>query len=402
MIPPELQLVKLEISDAEGKRVISKGKEVSISLTIRNSGGGVARGVTAGIDIADQNVKLFGESEAVIGTMKPGETRRAVFNVAVTQRYSGSQNLPVSFRISEERPRYGSTPNVRLLMDHEAPEIKLVKVKEKESSSLVSAESAERDDVSMVPVFAVTRRVFSANDLAVVIGVERYQSIPKSDFAYNDARSVKSYLLSLGFAERNIEFLSDERATLSSIRKSVETWLPNRVKKGSRIFFYYSGHGAPDPATGDAYIVPFDGDPSYLSDTGYPVKRLYEKLGAANAAEVIVVIDSCFSGSGGRSVMAKGARPLVVMTDSPVIPSNMAILSSTQGSQISTSYQEKEHGLFTYYFLKAIKEGKGDINELFQYIKPQVEDIAKGQNVNQSPVLNVGVNGSEVSFKLLK
>jgi uncharacterized caspase-like protein len=208
-------------------------------------------------------------------------------------------------------------------------------------------------------------------------------------------------LLSLGFAERNIELLADERATLSAIRKSVESWLPNRVKPGSRIFFYYSGHGAPDPASGEAFIVPFDGDPSYLNDTGYPIKRLYEKLGAAKASEVIVVMDSCFSGSGGRSVMAKGARPLVLMADTVVIPPQMAVLASTQGSQISTSFEEKEHGVFTYYFLKAIKEGKGDIDAVYRYLKPLVEDTAKGQNVNQSPVLSTGKHETVGSFRLL-
>lgn len=276
--------------------------------------------------------------------------------------------------------------------------MRLVKMQERDSAPVASSQ----DEIGMAPLFAVTRRAFAENDLAVVIGIERYQSVPKSDFAYNDARAVKSYLLSLGFSERNIEFLADERATLSAIRKSVESWLPNRVKPGSRIFFYYSGHGAPDPASGEAFLVPYDGDPSYLNDTGYPIKRLYEKLGTAKAAEVIVVMDSCFSGSGGRSVMAKGARPLVLMADTIVIPAGMAVLASTQGSQISTSFEEKEHGVFTYYFLKAIKEGKGDIDAVYRYLKPLVEDTAKGQNVAQSPALSLGSQGAGTGFRFLK
>jgi uncharacterized protein (UPF0332 family) len=54
-------------------------------------------------------------------------------------------------------------------------------------------------------------------------------------------------------------------------------------------------------------------------------------------AEVVLVLDSCFSGAGGKSVLAKGAIPLVMMTTSTVLPSNIAVLSATQGSQISTS-----------------------------------------------------------------
>ncbi len=397
MVPPDLQVAKIEISDAEGKRIIAKGKEANVTIHVKNAGSGTARGVKARIDSSDQQVKLFGDNEIYLGLLKPGESKRAAFTIAVTQRYKGPNALPVSFQIIEERPRFSIKPTLQLALNKEAPEVRLVKVQERETAQV----AANQDDISMVPIFAVTRRGFTDRDVAVVIGIERYQSVPKSDFAYNDARSVKAYLLSLGFAERNIEFLADERATLSAIRKSVESWLPNRVKPGSRIFFYYSGHGAPDPATGEAFIVPFDGDPSYLNDTGYPIKRLYEKLAAAKSAEVIVVMDSCFSGSGGRSIMAKGARPLVLMTDTPTIPPHMAILASTQGSQISTSFEEKEHGVFTYYFLKAIKEGKGDIDAVYRYLKPLVEDTAKGQNVSQSPVLSTGKHEPAGSFRLL-
>jgi uncharacterized caspase-like protein len=111
-----------------------------------------------------------------------------------------------------------------------------------------------------------------------------------------------------------------------------------------------------------------------------------------NVNEVIVVLDSCFSGAGGRSVLAKGARPLVVMMETEIIPQNMAILSATQGSQISTSSPEKGHGIFTYYFLKAIKDGKKTLAEIYEYIKPLVEDEAKMLNVQQSPSINPSIN----------
>ncbi len=240
------------------------------------------------------------------------------------------------------------------------------------------------------------------NDLAVIIGIEGYQSLPKSDYSYDDAKLVKDYLKALGFKERNIELLTDERATKSGIEKTIEAWLPNRIKQDSKIFVYYSGHGAPEPKTGDAYIVPFDGDPNYLEVTGYPLKRLYDKLGKLQAAEIVVALDSCFSGAGGRSVLAKGARPLVMMTEGVVLSQNMAVLSATQGTQISTSNSEKGHGVFTYHFLKALKDGKKNIAEIYEYIKPSVEDEAKTLNVQQSPSLNPDPEKLRGRFSLRK
>jgi hypothetical protein len=238
------------------------------------------------------------------------------------------------------------------------------------------------------PLLTETARIMGDNDLAVVIGIEGYQNLPKSDYSYADARLVKDYVKALGFKERNIELITDEKATRSGIAKAVEVWLKNKSKEDSRIFVYYSGHGAPDPSTGEAYLVPYDGDPNYLSVTGYPLKMLYSNLGKLQVREVIVILDSCFSGAGGRSVLAKGARPLVMSAAPLSIASNIAILTATQGAQISTSSSEKGHGIFTYYFLKALKDGKKNVAEIYQYLKPLVEDDAKAINVQQSPSLN--------------
>ncbi|MEI6610848.1 MAG: caspase family protein [Deltaproteobacteria bacterium] len=240
------------------------------------------------------------------------------------------------------------------------------------------------------------------NAYAVVIGIENYRSIPKSDYSRSDATLVKAYLKALGFQERNIEFLTDEKATRTDIEKSLEAWLPNRAKKDSTVLVYFSGHGAPEPAKGEAYLVPYDGDPNYLPVTGYPLKRLYASLGKLEAREIIVVLDSCFSGSGGRSVLAKGARPLVMMAPIGILSSNIAVLSATQGSQISTSSPQKGHGVFTYYFLKAIKDGKKNLAEIYEHITPQVEDEAKLLNVQQSPSISPDVEKIRNKFSLTK
>lgn len=252
------------------------------------------------------------------------------------------------------------------------------------------------------PSFTASDKIISDNDLAVIIGIEGYQGLPKSDYSYDDAKLVGDYAKALGFKPRNIELLMDERATKSAIEKIIKTWLSNKAKPESRVLVYYSGHGAPEPKTGDAYLVPYDGDPNYLADTGYPLKSLYDSLGKLQVAEITVVLDACFSGAGGRSVLAKGARPLVMVTDVSVISQNMAVLSATQGAQISTSSPEKGHGVFTYYFLKALKDGKKTIAEIYSYIKPLVEDEAKQLNVQQSPSVSPDVEKIRGRFGLRK
>ena len=98
------------------------------------------------------------------------------------------------------------------------------------------------------------------NDFAVVVGVEKYESLPDADFAERDAEAVRAHLMALGYPARNIYFLSGEQATRAKLAQSLNTWLPNRVDENSTVFFYYSGHGAPDLKTNLAYLVPVDGD----------------------------------------------------------------------------------------------------------------------------------------------
>lgn len=238
------------------------------------------------------------------------------------------------------------------------------------------------------------------NDLAVVIGIEQYRSIPASDFSASDAHYMKAYLKAIGFEERNIHLLTNENAALTDIKKAIDGWVVNNATKNSTIFIYYSGHGAPDPASGKAYIVPYDGDPNYLATTSYPLKELYDRLSSIQSAKVVVVLDACFSGAGGRSVLAKGARALVRMEKAAPTAGNVVILSSTQGAQISSSSPEKKHGIFTYYFLEAMKAGKKDIAEIYTYVKPKVENEARRMNVDQSPSISADVKAIKGKYNL--
>jgi len=233
---------------------------------------------------------------------------------------------------------------------------------------------------------------------AIVIGIEQYrQKLPKADYAVADAKIVSEYLTKvMGYPEENVVLLTNEKALQSDLTKYFEKWLHNNVEKDGTVFIYYSGHGAPDPKTGGAYLVPYDGDPSFIAETGYSLKRMYDALGKLPAKEIVVALDSCFSGAGGRSVIAKGTRPLVMnIQDNMALTKNMTILSASSGEQISSTYDEKAHGLFTYFLLKGIKEeniikpdGSIKMDDLFGYIKPQVERIARKQyNNEQTPQL---------------
>ena len=262
--------------------------------------------------------------------------------------------------------------------------------KQEEKQALASA-----SDVDRVPTAEEGTRL---NAYAVVIGIAAYRDkLPRVDFADHDAQVMGQYLTKvMGYKEENVVVLLNEHAAKSDIEKYVERWLPDRVEKNSSVFIYYSGHGAPNPKTGQAYLVPWDGDPTFLEQTGYSVHRMYERLGSLPAEEVVVVLDSCFSGAGGRSVIAKGMRPVGLSLENPLLTSEKTVvLAGSAGDQMSSVYDQQGHGLLTYFFLRGLqgdadqnKDGTLELAEVYAYLKPQVERVARREfNNEQTPQL---------------
>jgi uncharacterized caspase-like protein len=231
------------------------------------------------------------------------------------------------------------------------------------------------------------------DNYAVVIGIEKYSDIPEAEFAEHDAAAMRDHLAALGFPQRNIVSLIGTKATKTGLQKELETWLPQNVNPNSTVFVYYSGHGAPDLKTGHSYLVPWDGDPQFLEDTGYPVDRLYEKLGQLKAKRVIVALDACFSGAGGRSVLAKGMRPLVTQAPTELASGKVVSLTAAGANQAAGSMPRQGHGLFTYYLLRGLngdaadKDGRVTVASLYASLAARVQDEARKAGADQSPQL---------------
>ncbi len=281
-----------------------------------------------------------------------------------------------------------------------------------DSSEVFGGAELARIDAELAP--PSTKIAPKLHAYAVVVGVEDYRDLPRVDYARRDAEMVKKYLVtSLGYREQNIVLMLNDRVTKSDLEARFERWLPRQVghDKDAEVFVYYGGHGAPDPNTNQAFLVPYNGDPAYLEDTAYPLKRLYKTLGSLPAKQVTVVMDSCFSGAGGRSVISKGTRPMLMAVENPLLATeNMMVLSAAAGNHISSAYQDKRHGLFTYYFLKGLqgeadfnKDGAVEVEELYSYVKPQVELAARRMNVEQTPQLLPGLDllGERVKLHLV-
>ena len=132
------------------------------------------------------------------------------------------------------------------------------------------------------------------------MGNRNYQQagIPEVKFAHRDLEVVRTYLIhTLGFDPQNIIEERDATKgvfeTLFGTSHDPKGMLYNWVRPGvSRVFVYYVGHGAPSAETGEAFFMPVDANPDYVSKSGYPVSVFYSNLEKLPAKEVIIVLDA--------------------------------------------------------------------------------------------------------------
>ncbi len=252
------------------------------------------------------------------------------------------------------------------------------------------------------------------DDIAVIIGnadYEKGKDIPNVTPAYADAEGIKRYVKqALGIREDNIIFLKDSsQAELTATFGSATNpkgQLSNYVKAGkSRVFVYYSGHGAPGGKDGDSYLVPSNAQASMIDLNGYPLKTLYQNLSNIPAKSVTVVLEACFSGASQSGSVITKASPIYLKAKETIIPPNITVIAAGAANQIASWEQDSSSGLFTKYFLKGMSgeadaepygngDGKVGYDELSRYFKETLTYYARRYyGREQTPQIVVGSGG---------
>jgi Caspase domain len=244
-----------------------------------------------------------------------------------------------------------------------------------------------------------------AASYAFIIGVERYRDVPAATGAHSDAvRFGRLMRETLGLKDSHIRITLDDHATRSDILGGLQ-WLAANAPPGGRIYFYFSGHGVP-AADQSSYLLPYDGDPKDVVDSAVPMSDVMAKLGSTKAHEVLAVLDSCFSGAGGRSVLPPGARPLMRVKDVTAAP-QLAMFTASGGDEISGLAPGELNGLFTKFVTQGLgtaeadTDGDGQISlqELSDWVGPRVARDAMRDHREQHPKLVVGSGlGTPSSF----
>ena len=245
-----------------------------------------------------------------------------------------------------------------------------IAVTQPQAANTPAPQTKKSDVVQNIP----TGKLMRTHTFALIIANENYMEVANVPNALNDGQIFKEYCQkTLGIPESNIRYIPD--ATLNRMKRQLNwiTQVMEAYKGDANIIFYYAGHGIPDESNQSSYLLPVDG---YGSDvtTGYSLDEIYKMLGEKKAKSVVVLLDACFSGANRDGAMLASARGVAIKAKQGAPKGKMVILSAAQGDETAYPYKEKNHGMFTYYLLKKLRETKGDVTfgELADYVTSEV------------------------------
>lgn len=244
----------------------------------------------------------------------------------------------------------------------------------------------------------------SADDTYVlIIANEEYQFLDNVNYASYDGETFKEYCIkTLGIPERQVRYCPN--ASYGVLSGGVD-WLKYALNnfEGSRAIVYYCGHGIPDEKTNEAYIIPVDGKGTNTA-TCYSLNRLYKTLADTKAASITYFMDACFTGANKEGSMLVAARGVAREAKKETIEGKAVVFSASSGDETAMTYEEKQHGLFTYYLLKKLQETEGNVTyeDLASYISKNVKKDAFLLNEKpQTPVVATSPAAAE-TWKSMK
>jgi hypothetical protein len=225
---------------------------------------------------------------------------------------------------------------------------------------------------------------------ALVIGNNDYQDLTNLRSAVNDAKVVSTVLeVDYGF---NVKLL--ENASRKDILRSLKH-LRETVSAKDNVLIYYAGHGYLDEAADQGYWLPVDSERD--DDSNWiPTDRVASQVKAMKAKHVMVVADSCFSGTITRAIKIEQRTPEWL---SEIVKKKARTALTSGGLEPVMDTGSGNHSAFAYAFISLLEENDGvlDASQLFSKLRPKVM-VNSTQTPQYGKIHMAGDDGGDFLF----
>ncbi len=374
-----------------GAVTLSKTKVYTMQVFVQNTGRGAAESVNVALNLPDNVMLVESSNELVNATLASGESRTIDYKFIINQKYS-KDNLEMTVSVDERYHRY--TKNGKIKFD----------VNAKRNNDIV-IDDVDEPVIDPVPLLTLDNDINfdipqsmsnNANTRVMIIANQSYMEEQAVSTALSDGRVMREYCVkTLGIPANQVELL--ENRTSAQMKADVEAFAKTmRINNGDRFLFFYFGHGMHDQDLDkkDAYLIPVDGSSQRLRQTGVSRNWMMAQFEKSKPSQMVVYLESCFSGATASDGMLNYAEGSSGLRLSDAVDNSFKgnIILLTASSQRETANALKTHNVFTYEFLRALKETRGDINwgELFSRVKSNTTSKAWNElKRDQTPSVTV-------------
>ncbi|MHC4560976.1 MAG: caspase family protein [Planctomycetota bacterium] len=256
---------------------------------------------------------------------------------------------------------------------------------------LLDAEFQSEQDAKEKRESEVIAAANFGNYYALVIGIQRYQSLTKLQTARRDAAAVAKVL------EKHYRF--KVKTLFDATRRQILLALGEyrgKLTKDDNLLIYYAGHGWLDEDADAGYWLPVDAardnDVDWVS-----LNTVTSAVRATPAKHVMIVADSCYSGKLTRSihVQRRTSDYLIRIARKRA----RVVLSSGGLEPVLDSGGQGGHSVFAAAFLKALEENRGimDGTTLFTRIRRPVM-LNAAQTPEYADIREAGHQGGDFVF----
>ena len=245
----------------------------------------------------------------------------------------------------------------------------------------------------LAPVFASAAEGFGRYH-ALVIGVADYRKMPKLETPINDASAVHD-LLRRQYGFQSTLLLNPRRDELIGAIDA----LRSELTEHDNLLIYFAGHGVLERETGTGFWLPVEADPE-SQVSWIEVPTITRMLAAMSAHHVMVVADSCYSGTLVRAApnrAASGGSRQATVERLASKRSRTALVSG--GLEPVMDSGGHGHSVFARAFLETLRDNETILEGSALHLKVrQPVILAARQTPEYSDVRFAGHEGGDFLF----
>ena len=234
---------------------------------------------------------------------------------------------------------------------------------------------------------------------ALIIANDFYESYPQLETPVKDANAIAKVLKQkYGFRTTVVT-----NATRAEIITSIDK-IKNQVTEEDNLLIYYAGHGEIDPQTQQGFWLPIDADRNNTAQW-IANNRITDMINTISAKHILVVADSCYSGS-----MSTGGIPqLQSQLNDDYIDRWLKVMNKTPSRTVLTSggvepvldTVDGEHSVFAQAFLNELNSNNGVIDayrvylNVYDEVRARAAEVGFTQQPSYAPIKHAGHAGGE-------